>query len=740
MMLQSGMIENNRQIELENESSKLMNELKQINKLAQDRAAFDYAKREEKATQTKLNTMRSAYGNDLSSVLGKEVSWGSLGADFQKIVASRAEAITNAKNDLHVADKQLQEVETKLKDSRARLGPKKKEFEKRQEKVLNSVLDDNEKPLVRLEDYPAGLEALEEDCKIVENDLLGLAYRKHYFDICRKTIEKENACDLCERPFAAEKEKSAALKKIEKNVKGLVRKQFEEDLAGLKVSLSKAVAARPDYEISKTLIDEIAELEKEIRALDRTRSPLQKKADALERDEADAVTAHQDLETLGRTVKTTIGYMEDLSELEGKISELSSQHKLTGSTLSPEEIDQRQSVCGERLHTVKTEISRITHKREQAKHELTRLEIELPKITSKLNDAGYKLEKKQALLSAVEQLRKDNAELKNRIQEADNALDALAPELTKENLRFEEAGKRGRAKENEVQSQRDKITDTVNKFAAIEKEINRYIAEEGALQLAACERAIQVLQQEQERLQTESNELAQNTNKLKDLIAEAEQFKRSIVDNIQYRKDVRDLEAVNTEISNMDIHTAADDHARLLREAKNAQREVGLLNVEFHSLAASMGEKDTHLKQSLEVWETDYKHAAQNYREARVQVGTAQAAIEDLGKYSSALEAAVMKFHSVKMEEINRVAQDLWQATYQGSDIDTIMVRSENENAASKKSYNYRVVMVKGDAEMDMRGRCSAGQKVLACIIIRLALAECFGVNCGVSPFPLSKH
>lgn len=40
--------------------------------------------------------------------------------------------------------------------------------------------------------------------------------------------------------------------------------------------------------------------------------------------------------------------------------------------------------------------------------------------------------------------------------------------------------------------------------------------------------------------------------------------------------------------------------------------------------------------------------------------------------------------------------------------------------------------MVKQDAEMDMRGRCSAGQRVLASIIIRLALAECFGINCGV--------
>ncbi len=34
--------------------------------------------------------------------------------------------------------------------------------------------------------------------------------------------------------------------------------------------------------------------------------------------------------------------------------------------------------------------------------------------------------------------------------------------------------------------------------------------------------------------------------------------------------------------------------------------------------------------------------------------------------------------------------------------------------------------------ELDMRGRCSAGQKVLASIIIRLGLAETFCNNCGI--------
>lgn len=92
-----------------------------------------------------------------------------------------------------------------------------------------------------------------------------------------------------------------------------------------------------------------------------------------------------------------------------------------------------------------------------------------------------------------------------------------------------------------------------------------------------------------------------------------------------------------------------------------------------------------------------------------------------------------MKYHSLKMEEINRIIEELWRSTYQGTDVDKISIESEDEDEKKgNRSYNYRVCMVKQDAKLDMRGRCSAGQKVLASIIIRLALAECFGVNCGL--------
>ena len=63
----------------------------------------------------------------------------------------------------------------------------------------------------------------------------------------------------------------------------------------------------------------------------------------------------------------------------------------------------------------------------------------------------------------------------------------------------------------------------------------------------------------------------------------------------------------------------------------------------------------------------------------------------------------------------------------------TILLQADLENAANKRSHNYRLVMHHRHlSELDMRGRCSAGQKVLASLVVRLALAETFCHNCGV--------
>lgn len=77
-----------------------------------------------------------------------------------------------------------------------------------------------------------------------------------------------------------------------------------------------------------------------------------------------------------------------------------------------------------------------------------------------------------------------------------------------------------------------------------------------------------------------------------------------------------------------------------------------------------------------------------------------------------ALEKALLAFHTTKMSDINKIIKELWQKTYRNQDIDYIQVKADAESG--QRSYNYRVVMISGGAELDMRGRCSAGQKVAA--------------------------
>ena len=60
--------------------------------------------------------------------------------------------------------------------------------------------------------------------------------------------------------------------------------------------------------------------------------------------------------------------------------------------------------------------------------------------------------------------------------------------------------------------------------------------------------------------------------------------------------------------------------------------------------------------------------------------------------------------------------------TYKGKNIKDIEIKSDFEKSAKTRNYNYRIVFfTPGGNGLDMRGRCSAGKKILASIIIRLA-------------------
>lgn len=59
--------------------------------------------------------------------------------------------------------------------------------------------------------------------------------------------------------------------------------------------------------------------------------------------------------------------------------------------------------------------------------------------------------------------------------------------------------------------------------------------------------------------------------------------------------------------------------------------------------------------------------------------------------FLTAVDNALLRYHGIKIADINRIIRELWNLTYKGEDITTIEIVSGQDKGA-RKSYNYRVV------------------------------------------------
>ncbi|KAL2063729.1 hypothetical protein VTL71DRAFT_5534 [Oculimacula yallundae] len=727
-------IEKAKLTELETQATKLGEELFQINKLAKDRAALEYAKKEAKSASESLETMVATHKDHLNDLIGGNWNPDNIQDEFEAVVEQRTRSLKDLKSQQDSAVQQLKQTEFELKTARATVTKKKTELQKGVAKVLASIVDESDNPVTSLEQYKEEYDALEKDYADHKSGIAGTSALLSMFTKFLATVENKDCCQLCERSFTDKKESLHAAAKLKKLVQMQDEATKKKDLEAVEEMFKAADAVRPLYDVCMKLRDtEIPTLEKDIKRLEAEKTSRVSTTERQDRLYNDEESAKRDVEALSKTVSDIASYVREISKHEKEITRLASQETFS-SSMSIEEIREQSDACNEKIRALKSKTDKMTADKESARVEIVTLEKQVGNFSQQLTSAKHLLEKKQTLAASIEELRDSNNQQRSVIDGANNEFESLEPQVAKAKAHHEEVQRRGQAKEKDVQSDKDKLNSTVNRFKLIEDAINTYIENDGPGKIEACERSIKLLKKELDHNEKEVAQLTKKSNDLKTQLADGDNTKRSIQDNIRFRKSVKDLKIVSEDIAELETHNAAEDYERYRREAAAADKRVAKLTSERGPIIGSMHAKDEDLGKIMAEWEIDYKDAAASYRKAHVEVETTKAAIEDMQKCSKALDNAIMQFHSVKMEEINSIAAELWQKTYQGTDVDTIMIKSENDTPSSstRRNFNYRVVMVKQDAEMDMRGRCSAGQKVLACIIIRLALAECFGANCGV--------
>ncbi|KAI0810303.1 AAA domain-containing protein [Xylaria sp. FL0064] len=718
--------------QLEGESSRLGRELVESTRLLSDRAQLEVRKEELIEKNRRLATLRSTWNQKLSVLLGEAWEPATVEREFNKGLQDKIQCVDEASRERDDVLQQLKTIQASLVSIKDKGKKRDTEITKCKNAVVRALKNVDPDAELGVDALPTEIERLESDIVTLKNDMSLSTEMSKYYASCRKVMNEKNKCELCERPFANANEKSRLAAKIRSVLEQFGKDELETELKEHEQLLGQLRAARPQGETYTRLLAEKREADKELQEMQAKEASTLRRLEEMDDTVRAKQEARQDFELMSKTVLNISQNHKDIVEAEAQVDRIMSQQQSSGTIRSTQEITDLQNECGEQLRAAKNKINKLSNDRQRMRDTVNALELERSELRNKLNHAVRQLERKKEYQNQIQAHKDDIMKQKDTIQEADKDLEALEPEISKARAIKDDISHRGRDKEKKVTGERDGLAGSVSELKMIDNDIQDYLNRGGPSNLNLNEQAIQTLEKTIKRIDDEMVALIARSNKMKEDMVSSDRKKKNIMENLTYRKAARDIDILKREVVDLESRRADEDYERLEKEAERFESLRHLRNAERGAVLGTMKSKDEELAILLNEWKTEYQYSAQIYRETHIKVETTKAAIEDLGRYSTALNNAIMQYHAMKMEEVNRIAGELWQSTYQGTDIDTILIRSDSEATGGRSSYNYRVCMVKQDTEMDMRGRCSAGQKVLASIIIRLALAESFGIGCGL--------
>ena len=676
--------------------------------------------------QRNIEKMKSVHANKVKALLNNDWRLESLESDFEKVVKDKGQQITGAEHQRTSVSNKLEQLDAEVERTQSNLRSGKMEMEQC-EKKLREVLDGEP------DGYHTELAGVQNDRDTLKAAVDGHEYVRDYYQRALETAERSHKCKLCSTNFSDVQQQQFVgfmRRKLDKDEDFI---QDRNDYGNRDQLLTRMRELGPVYESWKKLREiELPKLGDSLKAFSGKRATVVHKLEEHDQLVNQLELSKADIDAIAKPVANIIKHHAEIHQLSNQIAAFKERQKNTDLPRSVDEVSQHLKAVNNEVNEKSKEKDKLSSSRDKARTKINNKELELRDAKGELEKIKQSLKEKDNKAKIVAELRDNNQEYRTKGNHIDVELSKLSPQIDAFNAKLEDIKTRASQKEKSLRDEANQLNNSTHKLEQAEQSIRRYIEEGGGSRLDRAEREAQSIQQEIRQLEEEKNETVKSVNKLGEELRSQEDTRRNIRDNLEYRTSLRELEALRTEIAEQEAQNVKADRDHWEREGTRWSQARDKFSTEKTSKVTLAREKDDQLAGFIKEWETDFKYAKEEYRRKHIEVETTKAAVEDLGTYGGALDKAIMRYHSVKMEEINRIIEELWKKTYQGTDVDTIMIRSDNETAKGNRSYNYRVAMVKQDAEMDMRGRCSAGQKVLASIIIRLALAECFGLNCGL--------
>ncbi|KAK3916030.1 DNA repair protein RAD50 [Frankliniella fusca] len=632
---------------------------------------------------------------------------------------------------------------------------------RRKESSLQKDLDFNEKTLkkkkeeldqfkgkiyaeCKKEDLDAVLKSNKEAIDRYQNDKgiftsSAVVIKRYIMDLKKR----EPCCPLCERQFDDEDEPLKLVDNLEIRVSTLPDQieELNKTLSELQSRQEKLLQLKPlqntitqlqtseipNLEASITKFDE--ELMAEIAVIASLEENLKEAKDNLTRAEI----IRTDVFDIDRCQSECRLIMREIQKLKENPLVSSTSRNLNEAHDEQEEV--RKNLISKREEKVKMEDRLRRHEKrlneiEQKINSLTAEQFEIKEFIQQETTHRERVEDLKALNSALasekEVLR---VKLKPALEEQNRAEQKLLDVKNKHKriLEEKEREKGDRDKEMGIITQIQKSLDSLKS-----KRISEQLRE-NSLKIKSCSIKLEEIKRERHVLNQESLELSSDIDNHCRQRKELEENLKLMDVQKKIKMQVEKLKQKEMELGSWDFKTIEENCWEM-------QQRYQTLALKANNLEGVLkGKNENIASREKELNEDMYRNAEQKYKEKFVHLEVLKHVERDLQKYYNALDYALQNFHKDRMAAVNKSIREYWRLIYKGNDIDYIEIKTDESNPSTassasdkKRIYNYRVVQVKSGTEIDMKGRCSAGQKVLACLIIRMALSEHFSMNCGI--------
>ncbi|KAF7697443.1 DNA repair protein RAD50 [Silurus meridionalis] len=716
-------------MELDQAQRKLDQEMETLNIHTTARTQMDMLRKDKTDKEDQVRRIKSRHNEDLVSLLGHFPNK----RELEGWIHSKSKEINSIREKLSKLNKELASREQNKSHCTAEIRRKEQQLANYEEKFFN---------VCGSQDFESDLSKLQDDLEKCSKQRAMLAGATAVYTqfISQLTEEGEPCCPVCQRVFPSEAELQDVINDMQSKLRLVPDKlkNTEQDLKRKERKRDDMMALKPIRQsIAELHEKDLPELKNKLQSVNREIEQLKREIEEQESllsllmsEEDTAKACLQDISLMDR-------YQLDLKDVERKIAQHTAKLQGVDMNRTMQHISQEKQEVQHRLDTTcsKMELKRKLIQDQQEQIQV--LKSNVNEVCAEKLQVSSNMQKQQQLEQQSVESAAEIQELHREIRDAEEQVSPLA--ITLEKLQHEKQDLIARRKEKQCEGQEkiNAIRERVKNLAFLEREITKYTEEGKDDYKQQKEAELQEINTQLTEAEKQREKINKDIGNFRQDIDTQKVQERWLQDNLTLRKRMEELKEVTRrrevllrEMGNMQVMELRNERRELERKVEDLKKNRSV------ALGRQKGFEEEILRFRKELREDQYCQAEERFRDKMIIMRTTELANKDLDIYYKALDQTIMKFHSMKMEEINKIIRDLWRSTYRGQDIEYVEIRSDvDENASAgtkRRTYNYRVVMVKGDTALDMRGRCSAGQKVLASLIIRLALAETFCLNCGI--------